>query len=351
MCFKKMFAVLFGCFMLMSLAACTAPNPKNGNPAIAGLDKEDTETWFDKTKTDLPTLEQCQQITVGTSFDEVLRKIGKPQRYVGYETKDKIVYAFQFDIDNGWTMTLSFASNTQKDDDLIYDFLRVSEIDFEDNVTRYVKLNELYPWINELKEEDIIKVRYEKWSDCVAPGTFNDISYSTNAVDIGNAYKILSSSVQVASKYVDKDEVVDGGDWSVKYEFFTPNDEKYSITLDNGVLWVDNQRYIFVDSYYKFKFSDVDCYSFNTHGLALYKAYEIYTYGDESDKVGEYDGLGEFEFVQYEGQTDKTPSYRLNSVAVDLLILSERLFMIEDRVGTYLFQITGDKDFSFLFQS
>ncbi len=347
--FKKILTVLFGCLMLTSLAAFAACNQNEDNYSLDGLDKEDAETWFDEEKTDLPTLEQCRQISVGMSFDEVLRKLGKPQRYVGYETKDEIVYAFQFDTDNGWTMTLSFASTAENADDLIYDFLSVSEIDFEDNVPRYVDLNDLYPWINELKEEDIIKVRYEQWSDCVAPGTLNDVSYSTNSVDIENTYKLLSSSVQVASKYIDRDEIVDGGGWNVKYDFFTANGEKFSITFEDGSLRVDNQRYIFVDSYYWFKFSDVDCYSFNTHDFAPFKKYEIYTYGDEGVKIGDYDGIGEFEFKRYTGEIDKTPSYRLKSNIVDFFILSESVFMIENREGYYLFQITGEKDFSFLF--
>ena len=47
------------------------------------LDKEDPATWLDPGKTDLPTEDQCAQITVGMSFDEVVALIGRPQRDVG----------------------------------------------------------------------------------------------------------------------------------------------------------------------------------------------------------------------------------------------------------------------------
>lgn len=349
--FKKILAVLFGCLMLMPLAAFVACNQNEDNYPLDGFDLEDAETWFDEEKADLPTLEQCKKITVGMSLTEVIRKIGKPQRDIGYGAN-----IFQFDIDDGSVLNLWFNLDIEKEDEYfdknpnatVYGshFLYVSSISFDQDKpdwyyhTSY-KLNELYPWINGLKVEDIQKVRYEHAYIGVAPGNLKDISYSTNEVDIANAYKILSLSAEAINPLEGE---VCGGGYS-KYDFITADGKTYSITISNGNVYVDNKVYKFIGSTYKFKSSELDCHSFITY----LDKYEVHAYDDESVKVGEYDGLGEFEFQLIEEATDKTPSYRIKHFAEDVLILSEKQFMIEAEGKTYLFQITGDKNFSFLF--
>lgn len=347
--FKKIFAIFFSCLMMMSLAAFAACN-YNGNPVIEGFDLDDPDTWFDEEKTDLPTLTQCQKISVGMSFTEVVRKIGKPQRDLGYGT-----IWYQFDIDDGSVLNLWFNLDVDKEDKYVQNnphsvygthFLYVSHIEFDQEKPDWYyhksyNLNELYPWINELKEEDVVKVRYEQAFIGVAPGDFKDISYSTNEVDIENAYKLLSSSAEAISP---AEGQIDGGGY-VKYDFLTADGKTYSITISNGNLYIDNRYYRFVGNTYKFKSSERDCHSFITY----VDTYEVYTYGNESVKIGEYDGLVGFEFQKYEGLLENTPSYRLKSFDKDLLILSDKQFIIEGDDNTVIYQITGDKDFSFLF--
>ncbi|MDE7167271.1 MAG: hypothetical protein K2O28_00290 [Clostridia bacterium] len=347
--FKKILAVLIGCTMLMPLAALAACNQNDDNYSLDGFDLENIETWFDEEKTDLPSLKQCQKITVGMSLTEVVRKIGKPQRDIGYGA-----IIFQFDIDDGSTLTVWFnykysdnnSDATENDTNILY----VQSISFDHEKpdekpdwyyhTSY-KLNELYPWINELKVEDIQKVRYEHAYIGVAPGNLEDISYSSNKEDIENAYKILSSSAEAINPL--EGQVCGGG--YVKYDFLTAGGKNYSIRISNGNVYVDNKVYKFVGSKYKFKYSELDCHSFITN----VDTYEVYDYENESVKIGDYDGLGEFEFQLIEGATDKTPSYRIKHFAEDVLVLSENQFMIEDEGKTYVFQITGDKNFAFLF--
>ena len=85
------------------------------------LDKEKPETWFDPEKTDLPGIEQCGQISVGMSLDEVVRKIGKPQRDIGYGA-----IIFQFDIDNGLTLTIWFDLDVEKENEYVHNNPNVS---------------------------------------------------------------------------------------------------------------------------------------------------------------------------------------------------------------------------------
>ncbi len=102
------------------------------------LDKEKLETWFDENKTNLPNLEQCQEIEVGMSIDEVVKRIGKPQRNIGYGAR-----RFQFDIDDGSKLVINFFLDTEKENEYIQNhpeasvygthYLYVGIIEFVDN--------------------------------------------------------------------------------------------------------------------------------------------------------------------------------------------------------------------------
>lgn len=85
------------------------------------LDKENPETWFDPEKTDLPGIEQCEQISIGMSLDEVVRKIGKPQRDIGSGAR-----LFQFDIDNGLALNIWFDLDVEKENEYVHNNPNVS---------------------------------------------------------------------------------------------------------------------------------------------------------------------------------------------------------------------------------
>ena len=204
-------------------------------------------------------------------------------------------------------------------------------------------LSQVYPWINELNKEDISRVRYEHGSTCVASGALKDVSYSSDSEDIENTYRLLFSPLRPRGR--SRGDVDGGlGDLYVKYDFITENGT-YSITISGHKVYYNNRYYRFVDELYTFRHADLDCYSFITHR----DTYEIYTYGDESVKVGDYDGLSEFEFKIHEScSSENTPKYYLKGDGVDLLILSEKQFIIA-RWDTAICDITGEKDFSSLF--
>ena len=317
-----------------------------------GIDKEDIYTWFDMNKTDLPSLEKCKKIKASMSLNQVISEIGKPQRDIGYGA-----LLFQFDLDDGTIFTVTFVQDlnkiNNKPDISYYDSLIVAYMNFEQEIPDIIfpycgSLSNLYSWINDLNVEDIVQVRYEHAFIGVAPGNLKDISYTTNGVDIENSYRLLFSNVQEISI---NEGQVDGGGY-VKYDFLTVNNETYSIKVCNNRLFIIDRYYKFVDNfYYEFQHADLNCYAFDTNGIPRAEQYEIYTYATESVKVGDYDGIGEFEFCIYDTLIDKAPSYYAKTAfAVNLLILSENQFMIEDNYKPIVYQIISKKDFSALFE-
>lgn len=354
MCIKKFFAVIIGGLLLLSLAlaGCKTKNPNNDNIddnndtlvevdediTVEGIDKTDPYTWFDVNKADLPSLKECQEITEGMSLNQVIRKIGKPQREIGYGTM-----ILQFDVDDGSVLTVSFVEDMEKvaNNPSISDYDRwiVLGAGFDREIPDiyfpyYGTLNDLYSWIDELNVEEIVEVRYEHAFIGVAPGMLKDISYSTNSVDIENTYKLLFRPLTAIS---DSEGNITGGGY-VKYDFYTANNETYSITVSNNTVLINNQYYKFVDNfYYTFQYSDLDCHSFITYDISACEEYEIYTYAEESVKVGDFDGLGEFEFCIYDGLIENTPKFYLrSSIAVNMLIVSSNQFMIEGDDNTVI---------------
>ena len=358
---KKIFIILvstiLSCAIALSYAGCV-PRGNNGNTVdnngiideditVEGIDKKDVYTWFDMNKTDLPDLEACQEITEGMSLNQVIKKLGRPQRDIG----DGAVL-LQFDLNDASILTITFVKDSEKmiskPNLSTYDYLVVYSLDFGQGIPDvyfpyYGTLNDLYQWIDELNAEDIVKVRCES-SHCI-PGMLNDISYSTNSVDIENAYRLLFSPLKAITE--EESHIAGGG--LVKYDFYTA-DNVYSVSVGTNMVQIDNRYYKFVDTfYYAFRYPDLVSYSFDTL-ISAFDEYEIYTYAETKVKVGDYTDFSKFEFCVYDGVIDKIPRFYLrSSVAVNLLILSPDLFMIEGGENTVVYRITGEKDFSSLF--
>lgn len=313
-----------------------------------GIVKEDIYTWFDINKTDLPSPEKCKNIRVGMSLNQVISEIGKPQRDIGSG-----VSLFQFDLDDGSILTVTFNNNESNSGVLPYDGLVVTNTTYDLGIPSIFfpyrgSFNELYRWVDNLNVEDVVQVRYEHAYIGVAPGSLKDISYTTDEEDIENSYRILFGEVQEISP---NEGMVAGGGY-VKYEFVTTYNRAYSFKVANNRLYVNGRYYKFVSNfYYKFQHADTECYAFDTNDMPAWDKYEIYTYVTESVKVGDYDGLGEFEFCIDDWLIESAPSYYLKSVIdVNLLILSSNQFMIEDDYRPVVYKIIGKKDFSALFE-
>lgn len=361
---SALLSLLLGGSLLVSFAGCapkeqgdkldSAPNgnelvgnydPVADDGTVSGIDRSDPGTWFDGNKEVLPTREQCGEITVGMRLNEVIGKLGKPQRDIGYGA-----WLFQFDVADGSVFTVTFVLDTSADPSVpTYDELIVDTVTFDREVPdvyfpQQIVLSELYPWMGELKAGDIVRVRYEHAFLGVAPYyNLRNISYSTDPTDIANAYLLFSSPLHAISE---SEGQIDGGGY-VRYDFITAK-ETYSVTISNGTVWIGGQYYRFDGDLFEFSAPEVDCHAFVTY--IPDDPYEIFTYAEESEKVCDGQGLGEFEFQIYDGLLENAPRYILKSAGgVNLLILSADKFLIEGEENTVIYQITGEKDFSELF--
>ncbi len=349
--FTALLSLLLGGSLLLSFAGCA--ERENGNPDVnvqagvtaEGIDKNDPYTWFEVNKEILPTRAQCEAITVGMRLNEVIGKLGKPQRDIGSGA-----ILFQFDVADGSVFTVKFLPDLLPDSAaglLQYDRLFVSDTTFDAAVPdlyfpQETVLSNFYPWMEELEEGDIVQVRYEQAFIGVAPYQhLKNIAYSTDQTDIANAYRLFSSPLHAISQ---SEGQIEGGGY-VRYDFVTA-EETYSVTFSNDTVLIGERYYRFDGELFEFAAPEVECHAFVT--FTDDDPYEVFTYAEKSEKIGDYQGMGEFEFRVYDGLLENTPRYVLKSAGgVDLLILSADEFLIEG--DTVIYQITGNKDFSFLF--
>lgn len=210
----------------------------------------------------------------------------------------------------------------------------------------YEMLSALYPWIGTLREEDILKIRMETAANGVAPGHFRNIAYSSDREDVRNVYEeILLSSV----KEISESEEEGGG--YVQYDLCT-KDGTFTLTFSNENVYVNGVSYHFEEKLYQLCSASTECNAFITYAdmTDMWDTFAVFTCGAESVKLGEFKGLGAFEFTEYTGECDMNVKLRLVSDTVNLKILSENLFMIEDDYTLRVFEITGEKDFSEFFK-
>lgn len=210
-----------------------------------------------------------------------------------------------------------------------------------------------YEWVNELDKNDIIKVKYESSAIGIAPGNLINIVYSTDPEDISKLYDaiILAQYVETDMEYA----VMYGGGYR-KYEFIT-NDKTYFVYLSNGFITsqqnhsladVTELKYFkFLGEYYTFTNPSLECNSFLVYNNT-YKAYNA----EDDTLIGEYEGIGEFEFAPYEGPLVErlTPYYIETQFGRVYIHTNDIIYLKDGNTFTY-FQIVGDKDFSFLFNN
>ena len=92
-------------------------------------------------------------------------------------------------------------------------------------------LSEVFPWMKDLKLNDIKKVRFENSYNGIAPGSFNEIFYSNNKDDLTNCYNYTFSKVML----VETDEYQADGGWHNNITFY---DEVNScdLRISNGLI-------------------------------------------------------------------------------------------------------------------
>lgn len=239
-------------------------------------------------------------------------------------------YASQTSINNGngfiWQYTF-----TVPDYDIIIDFKIGSSAYRELNTIIDIPLEAL---------ANVVKIRFEQGYIGVAPGRLTDIEYSSNESDINNFIKILNMPIRNANEI--ESQICGGG--YVRYSFFTEN-ERYDIYISNSLVSDGDKSYIYKGNYPFIKYADITTNSFITY-LDDFKAYNI------KDKlIGEYDGLSQYEFIEYSG-AEPLESEKIGYIQTEfgkLYIYSDNIFSIEDSPNIKYYSLVGEKNFNSIF--
>lgn len=186
---------------------------------------------------------------------------------------------------------------------------------------------------------DIVEVRYEQGYIGVAPGSLTNIKYSTNYEDKNMLLSLLEMTV-----YEDTTTnwQVTGGSYTL-YSIFT-NEKRYDIKITNGYISINKKYYRFLGKYITFKYPSIEVNSYITY-LDTFKAYTL-----DGVKLGDFEGLSEFEFVSYDGTITEVEDYGyLDTEFGRIYVHDNRIFYTKDgNVHTY-YNIVGDKTFDDIF--
>lgn len=104
---------------------------------------------------------------------------------------------------------------------------------------------------------DIVEVRKETGAIGVAPGSFTDISYSTDMEDKNMVLSLLEMSVYEDNTYSWQ---IDGGGYTC-YSLVTDEDQ-YDIYISNGYIFIDDRHYKFVGDYISFEYPYLEAHGF-----------------------------------------------------------------------------------------
>lgn len=214
--------------------------------------------------------------------------------------------------------------------------VEIREVDF-------IPLKEIegYEWIKDLKLEEIAEVSLQSATFAFSLNAIAKIIKSTDFDDIENIYNFLNDAEFRLSSAI---ESADGGGYII-YEVILKDGKKYSLRLTNGELWnSDYSMYIYVGNYCGLKNITDEYYSF------IKGWYKIYNSNNEM--ISQYSDLDKFVF---EFSEDNLPSmetqFYLETNWIDkICIISSDYFYIEENDKIFLFKITGNTNFSFLFE-
>ena len=213
----------------------------------------------------------------------------------------------------------------------------------------YVQLNELISWINEINIENIEEVKYEVFGTGIAPGSLSNISYSNEKNDILNIFNMLNSYVYKV------DEIIAPGSLCEEYTIFT-KENSYSLSIVQDLIKINNDYYKFVNNNEVLNNPNKTC-----HSLIAVDEFQLY---NQSQLIGEYNGLGEFEFIKLEESNFDSLDYSISNdiIPIEYLIkFKYGILYIYDEKNFYLYnemnnevngfyEITGNKNFSFAYE-
>lgn len=205
-------------------------------------------------------------------------------------------------------------------------------------------LSEVFPWMKDLKLNDIKKIRLENGYNGIAPGSFNEIFYSSNKDDIINCFNYILSKIMIVET---NEYQVDGGG----YESITFYDElnSYDLKIASGFIYGDDCVYHIekIPGSTKINNPYVNAYSFVTYGEDNCDVYKV---EKENEVAKTIDYLDELEFTERGNEIAENtePKFFID----DCLKVKSRLYIYEANRFKYLdkfYKIIGNINFSNLF--
>lgn len=205
-------------------------------------------------------------------------------------------------------------------------------------------ISKVFPWMKDLKLNDIKKVRFENGYNGISPGSFNEICYTNNKKDLINCNNYLLSKAMI----VETEENVPPGGWHENITFY---DELnfYNLKIVNGFIYGDDCVYHIekIPGSTKINNPYVNAYSFVTYGE---DNCDVYKAEKENEVAKTIDYLDELEFTERGNEIAENtePEFFID----DCLNVKSRLYIYEANRFKYLdkfYKIIGDINFSNLF--
>ncbi|MBR2138167.1 MAG: hypothetical protein IKC22_07480 [Bacilli bacterium] len=210
---------------------------------------------------------------------------------------------------------------------------------FEVETLEYLEVRNILS-IPSISSENIVKVRKEQGNIGISPGSLTNIEYTTDVEDINNVLSILEMSVY---EDITDNWQISGGGYTC-YSIITEQ-EQYDIYISNGYILANEKHYKFVGDYIKFNNISLEAHSYTTY-LDVFDAYTM-----DGKIIGGYEGLSEFEFIDYPYDTvpeNENLGYLSTEIGI-LYILTDDIFYTRDGSSFTYFLIVGEKDFGYIY--
>lgn len=239
---------------------------------------------------------------------------------------------------------ISIQESIQKNEGYIWEFtltMPAADTTIKFDIAPNYDLRTLYPWISDISVSDIWQVRHEKAYIGVAPGSLTTISYSTNQVDITNAYNYLSTPLTPIS-----DALLTGGFYE-QYDYYTNSNEIHTIKINNEIVKIDGQYFHLINDSYEFVKSDSILSSFITYVDTC----DIYSNVATPVKISTYQELQHLEITPVNSNNiEGTSPYYLNSEFGIIYIHDKDTIYLQNEKNITAYKIVGSNNFSFLFE-
>lgn len=253
------------------------------------------------------------------------------------EENEKPIYKIHFTRSGTYDLIFSYNGIKSK--------IKIACDNKSDKYDKYCyNISEIFPWMKDLKLNDIKKVRFEIGYYSIAPGSFNEIFYTNNRDDLINCYNYIFSKVML----VETDEYQVPGGWHNTITFYDGLNS-YDLRISNGFIYKNDCAYHIekIPGSTKVNNPYMNAYSFVTYGKDDCNIYKV---GKENEVVKVINYVDKIEFTEWgnEPMENTEPKFYID----DWSKVNSTLYIYEANRFRYLdklYKIIGDYNFSCLF--